>query len=370
MGEVSPSSIVLDPFSGTATTGLVAAEKGASAHCFDINPFLVWFGRAKCGVYSEADIANLKAGVGEALEGIQEVLGADNWVPSIYNISRWWCPQTLKILAAFRRTLAQIFGEPGAGGVSEVAWVVFCRLAIETSAAAFNHVSMSFQEDVKTFELRQIKALCLEVITSVSKSAEGVLEGESLVYFADSKGKVGVEGVEYSHVITSPPYPNRVSYIRELRPYMYWTKFLKEAREAGEMDWGAIGGTWGVATSRLKDWNPTAEELPATVELTVAGVRETEGANAALMANYVWKYLHDMHLHVKNLRGSLAKGARLSYIVGNSSFYGAQVRTERLLEDSLKKCGFVNVESAVVRKRNSKKELFEYCVNATWEGFK
>lgn len=42
---------------------------------------------------------------------------------------------------------------------------------------------------------------------------------------------------------TSPHYPNRISYIRELRPYMYWMKFLGEAREAGEMDWKAIGGT-------------------------------------------------------------------------------------------------------------------------------
>ncbi|MFD2579091.1 hypothetical protein ACFSTD_11780 [Novosphingobium colocasiae] len=63
-------------------------------------------------------------------------------------------------------------------------------------------------------------------------------------------------------VVTSPPYPNRISYIRELRPYMYWMKFLEEAREAGEMDWKAIGGTWGVATSRLNTWESTGEILP------------------------------------------------------------------------------------------------------------
>jgi DNA modification methylase len=39
--------VILDPFSGTATTGLVAAEEGLSAQLFDINPFLVWFGNAK-----------------------------------------------------------------------------------------------------------------------------------------------------------------------------------------------------------------------------------------------------------------------------------------------------------------------------------
>ena len=42
-----------------------------------------------------------------------------------------------------------------------------------------------------------------------------------------------------------------MSYIRELRPYMYWLGILENARDTGELDWSAIGGTWGVATSRL-----------------------------------------------------------------------------------------------------------------------
>lgn len=57
----------------------------------------------------------------------------------------------------------------------------------------------------------------------------------------------------------------------------------------------------------------------------------------------------------------------LSYIVGNSSFYGVQVHTEILLEDSLRSLGFTNIGHKIVRKRNSKKELFEYCVYATWQ---
>jgi hypothetical protein len=50
-----------------------------------------------------------------------------------------------------------------------------------------------------------------------------------------------------------------MSYIRELRPYMYWLGYLQNAREAGELDWKAIGGTWGCATSRVGKWNPEYE---------------------------------------------------------------------------------------------------------------
>jgi len=72
-------------------------------------------------------------------------------------------------------------------------------------------------------------------------------------------------------------------------------------------------------------------------------------------------------MHLQNLRKSLKKGAALAYIVGNSSFYGVRVHTEQVLENSLKNLGFSNIGSEVIRKRNSKKELFEYCVYATWK---
>src|SRR5205807_7957491 len=67
----------------------------------------------------------------------------------------------------------------------------------------------------------------------------------------------------YSCVITSPPYPNRMSYIRELRPYLYWLGYLTDQREAGELDWQAIGGTWGCATSNVSKWQPpSAATIP------------------------------------------------------------------------------------------------------------
>ncbi len=367
IGNISNDSFILDPFSGTATTGLVAVEYDLSAHCLDINPFLIWFGNVKCRSYSEAELRTLESGIENFLEKCSEVANKDNWWPNIHNINRWWCDHTLKALSALRQALVDQFGEPKGDNVSDLAWVAFCRLVIETSSATFNHVSMSFHDEVTTFEIEQVKSLYTEIVNTVIHSANEDIKGSASVHFADSREPVSINDVQYSHVITSPPYPNRISYIRELRPYMYWTKFLDTPREAGEMDWKAIGGTWGIATSRLQTWESNGVELPASLKRVVTQIFETKEKNALLMANYVWKYFHDMHLHLDNLRNSLKKGAMLSYIVGNSSFYGVQVHTEKLLEDSLTSIGYTNIGSKMVRKRNSKKELFEYCVYATWK---
>lgn len=367
IGSISEDAFILDPFSGTATTGLVAAEYAVSAHCLDINPFLIWLGNAKCRNYTKTELKKLRIGVDEAILEYIDLANEKNWLPDIHHITKWWCEPTLEALAALRQALVNQFGEPKDNNVSSLAWISFCRLVIETSSAAFNHVSMSFHDEVTTFEVEQIQTLYLEILDAIVQSASDEFAGSASVHLVDSREPISINEVKYTHVVTSPPYPNRISYIRELRPYMYWTKFLDTAREAGELDWKAIGGTWGVATSRLQNWESNGLESPESLKGIVSAILETEEKNALLMANYVWKYFHDMHLHLQNLRKRLRKGSVLSYIVGNSSFYGVQVHTETLLEDSLNSLGFTNVGSQVVRKRNSKKELFEYCVYATWK---
>ncbi len=367
IASVPKDSFILDPFSGTATSGLVAAERGLSAHCLDINPFLIWLGNAKCRNYSKRELEGLKEESTQIFSTCKNVANGDNWVPNIYNITRWWPKCTLQVLAVLRNALVERFGEPTEGHVSALVWIAFCRVAIETSAAAFNHVSMSFRDGVKPHTIEQIECLYQNALSTIIESASEKLAGSSTAYYADSIELISIDEEKYSHVVTSPPYPNRMSYVRELRPYMYWTKFLDSAREASELDWKSIGGTWGIATSRLKNWQSNEIELPRSLNCAVSQILKTKEKNADLMANYVWKYFHDMHVHLQNLRRKLRSGAVLSYIVGNSSFYGIQVRTQEILAESLASSGFTNIGSKVIRKRNSKKELFEYCVYATWQ---
>lgn len=361
-----PASLnILDPFSGTATTGLVAAEHGNLARTFDINPFLIWLGNLKCRSYTAEELAKVKTGISLAVDSVEPAIEAEHWTPPIFNIERWWSAGTLKILSALRTGLVQQFGEPKGLEAGGLAWVAFCRLIIETSAAAFNHQSMSFQDDVQHFEVEHVLELYQAISEYVVKSASSPLLGDARVMEVDAR-EIQPMGHKFSRVITSPPYPNRMSYIRELRPYMYWTRFLEEAKEAGELDWKAIGGTWGIASSRLNDWEARHEGLPKTVFGVYESICNAESKNGRLLGTYVLKYFHDMHMHLDSLRSVLEKGAQLHYIVGNSTFFGNHVDTAGLLEESMKVLGYKHIKSTVIRKRNSKKELFEYDVSAIW----
>lgn len=73
MDGVPKDAFIFDPFSGTGTSGLVAAERGLSAHCLDINPFLVWLGNAKCRNYSQVELERLKTESDKALADCKEI---------------------------------------------------------------------------------------------------------------------------------------------------------------------------------------------------------------------------------------------------------------------------------------------------------
>ena len=366
LASVEREAIILDPFSGTATTGLVAAERGNQAFAFDINPFLVWFGNAKCQNYSDDCFVDIRKRLKPALSEYKNLLERDNWLPQIFNIERWWSSYTLKLIAALRTALVNHFGEPDANKKYDIVWIAFCRLIIETSSAAFNHVSMSFKETVTHFEIGYVEELFLNILDLVLSSAEKNIRGYAQIIQLDARSISELNGIKVHKVITSPPYPNRISYIRELRPYMYWTKFLNEAKEAGEIDWTAIGGTWGIATSRLTSWQIEKEELPEEIFSVVEKIKESDGKNAALLAVYVLKYFHDMHLHLSSLRCILEDGAQLHYIVGNSTFFGNMVDTADLICKSMQMLGYKEIHSEIIRKRNCNKALYEYCVSATW----
>ncbi|MCH9287323.1 DNA adenine methylase [Klebsiella quasipneumoniae] len=364
ISETPKGKRILDPFSGTATTGLSSLEQGYDAVLCDINPFLIWFGNTKLAYFTNEDLLETKRLSLESVSLSSSKLMADNWVPDIHNINRWWDCDTLLSLAALRSAIVEKIGEPSDNPIFNLIWISFSRLIIETSSAAFNHVSMSFNGSTVKHEHNQIIELFLSIVESITSTAFVETSYHAQVLNCDSRFINNIDIEKVDHVVTSPPYPNRMSYIRELRPYMYWTKFLNHATEAADLDWKAIGGTWGSATSKLKTWHPSGIDLPELLIQKCNEIRMKDDKNADLMARYVHKYFYDMHQHFSSLKNLLNEGAKIDYIVGNSSFYGVKVDSEKIFEDSLLSLGFKNVSSRIVRKRNSNKELFEFCVTA------
>jgi len=358
-----PGTTVLDPFSGSGTTGLFAAEAGLDAVLVDVNPFLVWLARAKTRCYGEAELAEARRRARAVAATAGAAAGADGlWQPPIFRIERWWSPPTLAALKALRAALDE--HEDGTPA-TDLLLVALCRTLIAVSGAAFDHQSMSFKPGGAAARPDDVLDRYLAEAEHVMATAGRALPGRACVRLGDARSLAGLAGRPVQLLYTSPPYANRVSYIRELRPYMYWLRFLDDSRQAGELDWSAIGGTWGVATSRLAGWSPAhGVPLDGSFAATLGRIAAAEHRSGRLLARYVERYFSDMWRHFQAAHDAVTPGGTVVYVVGNSTFFGHVVPSQDWYAKLLAEAGFTGVQVRTLRKRNSNTALYEYAVTA------
>lgn len=368
VSHLPEGSVITDPFSGTGTTPLAAAEQGHTGQSLDVNPFLVWLGSVKTKNYDLDILEKIQAAIPDLLASARAASKREDlWQPNLFKIERWWSPGKLLGLKAIRDAIDLVAPSEDATNLFSVA---FCRILIAHSNAAFNHQSMSFKnvDSENTFvsfdDAEAVFAAFSTEAEDLLGSARLDLDGSAKIILADSRGPEVRDLEPCDLLLTSPPYVNRMSYIRELRPYMYWLRYLDEAVEAGKLDWEAIGGTWGMATSRLNGWEsrggtPIDDQLSS---LCAKISRAGEGRSGALLSNYVAKYFEDMWEHFQSAQGYVKSGGAVSYIIGNSTFYGQVVPAELWYAEMLRALGFEDVVVSVIRKRNSNKHLFEFDV--------
>jgi len=360
---------ILDPFAGTSTTALCAAYKGFEASTVELNPFSVWLGKVKTEIYDKALLERMRAVGLEITEGLRNNKYEPTDFPNLHNIERWWGEEALVFLAKLKRGISEFCGRKKATDLLQIA---FCRTLILISNASFNHQSMSFKKwpsnslfgnhlvnyaDVFNRSLSYV----IETAFKNPSNKSEILQGDALELHNIFHEK------KFDLVITSPPYANRISYIRELRPYMYWLDYLENGKDAGELDWKTIGGTWGSATSKLNNWeNQEKKVIPSKIGVLLGDIAKGKNKNGMILSKYVEKYLMDMWNHFKSLIQVLNSGAEVHYIVGNSSFYGHLVPIEEAYQDMMQKLGFRNIEVKIIRKRNSNRNLYEFDVCATF----
>jgi hypothetical protein len=372
VSELLPSTTtraerVLDPFCGTGTTALVCAERGVAADTTDINPFLVWLARVKTRRYSDAEVARFT----DHARALERTLAARprrreaTFVPALHQIEKWWDEGSLDALS---RTLAGLkaLEADETVGVVDLLKVLFCQTLIGSANVSFGHQSMSFAKAKARAPSEQSARAVQAWRSAAQKIAHGAvsrIQRLPRVAHCDARA-LGehFDGPRFTRVITSPPYPNRMSYVRELRPYMYWLGYLTDGRAAGELDWSAIGGTWGTATSRVARWEPSADEhVPFR---GFSGLIERISETSEVLGRYVHKYFCDMTRHCRGVAALLEPAGSVHYIVGNSKFYDVVVPVERIFAGLFRAAGLKKTSVRVIRKRSSKRELFEFVVSA------
>jgi hypothetical protein len=146
LSQLPAGAVVTDPFSGTGTTPLGAAECGLVGQSIDVNPFLVWLGRAKTRRYSPAVLAEAEEQLAAVVVLATQTMGQpDLWQPNLFKIEKWWSVTTLGALTALRHALDTVVAHGADREAVDLLEIGLCRTLIACSNASFNHQSMSFK---------------------------------------------------------------------------------------------------------------------------------------------------------------------------------------------------------------------------------
>ncbi|ACK73145.1 conserved hypothetical protein [Gloeothece citriformis PCC 7424] len=365
--KVTQNDFILDPFSGRGTTIIECQKKGIKSQGIEINPLLQIVGQQSLlwdtnnlsliDVYLQEIHHLIEKYKNFSLEKILERF--QTRVPIIHNVFRWWKLPVLKNLIIARETLIkkEYFS------IYPYLWLALNKACLDCANIHRNHPTITFDDHHQRqidvyFEIHNNLTIIRNDLQFISKTELNFSQLNSII-LGDSTYNLQEEvhrSVDF--VITSPPYPNRYSYVHQTRPQLHFMEILENITQATEIDLKAIGGTWGRATSILqKDLIFVPEEIKPYLSY----YPELKEQNL-LMCNYATKYFIDLWRHIKSLKAVVSSKFQGVYVVGNSRLANVEIFTEVILSQLFQHEGFEVEKIMSFRKRGGKKRLYETAI--------
>lgn len=367
--KATKNDLVFDPFSGRGTTVIECKKNHINSFALELNPLFYLIGEYSLKFKSSNNILfkeylnelNIKI-IKNKKKSLQSLINSLKInIPDIHDVFRWWKKKVLKDLLIAR----ELSYEKKYYKIKDFLWISLNMSSLECANIHRNHPTISFDDnntrkiDVFSDLSKRIKEVEEDLFIFKdfeTLSINKVYQGNS-VNLIKSFTKLKLSN-KPTIMITSPPYPNRFSYIHQTRPQLYFMEIIKDRKEATELDLKAIGGTWGRATSILmKNLIIPDKEL-----LKIFNYFQELSKKSILMCNYATKYFLDLNQHIKELKKLVRKNFRGVYIVGNSKLSGIEIHTETILAKILERNKFKVKEILVFRKRGGKKKLYETAI--------
>ena len=365
--QITKNDFVLDPFSGRGTTIIECQKYGIKALGIEINPLLQEVGNRSLD-WNTNNIHLFETYIAEVYNAIkkhekntiEEVVDIfKTRIPIIHNVFRWWKKDILKELIICR----SLMFKENYFSVRNYLWLALNKVCLDCANIHRNHPTITFDDNHqrKIDVLSEIKDNLYVIYYDLTNLSSKERQFTNL-----NKIKLGnsVENLKkhinqtVDFVITSPPYPNRYSYIHQTRPQLHFMELLDNISEATEIDLQAVGGTWGRATSILKK---ELIKAPTNIKPYLSYYEELKNKNL-LMCNYATKYFINMWKHIKLLKQINSSGFKGAYIVGNSRLSGVEIFTESILGEIFRHEGFEVDKIVSFRKRGGKKRLYETAI--------
>ena len=344
----APPSRVFDPFGGTGTTPLVAAQLGHEAAFAEINPYLALAAETK--IKAATAPAEQRA---EALAALRQGLAAGaaaDKVPDDHpllvadEVRAFFQPGVARHLLGWVRTFEDL-GEPLARGLG--------RLAVGSVAVSASNMKRAV--DLRRRTEAEINRVDPDVegrlrrrLSDFADDIEhaSVAEGFA-VRVSDNARTLPHDFEPVDLIVTSPPYLNGTNYFRNTKLELLLLGLIGSEAELGPLRAQAITAGINNVSKRI------AEPVRIEAVEPTAG-RLDEVAYDTRIPKMVRAYFGDMMLVLEELARVASSDCTLVLDIGDSRFAGVHVDTPELLGEVAELVGWQRTHTETIRSRVAK----------------
>lgn len=344
---------VLDPFAGTGTTPLTAAQLGKHAFYCEINPFLQFLIQSKIKALALSDrdrraIAGALTELSNVLPVALKAAQADRLLPVAYSEcfgkSEFFSKTAFEAVLRSRTLLDQIACEKPL--LAEFATVAALSCLIPASALK-RAGDLRYRRGSEIDNKVSFQALFAEQLRVVAQDlAEAESVATSPVLFAGNARALQTgPSLKLDAVVTSPPYLNGTNYFRNTKVELWFLRALSNQEELARFRFDSV--TAGI--------NDVVRRKPMSENSQVKALVKTlnESAYDQRIAQMAGSYFHDMEQVLRGVVHHLVPGAVVAIDIGDSIYAKTHVPTDQLLIAVAKPLGLRLKETVVLRQRSS-----------------
>jgi site-specific DNA-methyltransferase (adenine-specific) len=359
--------VIIDPFSGSGTTPVVAVLNGYTGLGIDINPMSVFIANVKMQQYTQSELQLCKITVRDLPEVSISNLNK-------YDVVRkYFKPRNFEVLCGLKDYI------DGVDDIRSRSILMTAFLCIIEDCSNRRRDGNGLKTvSTKVSDVRDVfikKAL--EILSDLETTSCNLIgKGECIADSATNLYQIykqynGSGNLKVGTIIFSPPYPNSFDYFESYKLELILGDFAASIKGINDFRQHAVRSFIGAKEQQESDKyiNIIAEEIQKAIPEKEAKTGKKD-LRTRKVPNMIKGYFSDMQEIIRQCGLCLEKGKKIYIVIDQSSYVGIIVPTDLLLAYLAEQVGF-KVESIIeCRKcRTSAQQLqrFPYLKNVLRE---
>lgn len=339
---------IIDPFGGSGTTSLTAAEQGLDSWFCEVNPYLAWLADVKVNQTCHVTEAEQLAPLAELLalaesDSIPREPTSDAPLLATEGKRAYFPDGVAKQVVA---TLEWLDSHTD-GAVREVGRAaVVVSLVPSSCMIRRTDLRRRIASDPSPKPFAEALATTLRMVIEDLRADRPQWTAMATQLADDVRALSVPADLQFDLIITSPPYLNGTNYCRNTKLELLALGLI--ADEAGLSRYRTDSITAGINNVSKRRATPDAID-----EVEVVAEQLDEKAYDIRIPALVRGYFSDMRRALKVLRDAAADDGALLLDIGDSRFAGVHVPTHELLVTVGEQVGWHHIETIPVRERRS-----------------